>query len=138
MHGRIAAIKVIEVETEDFKQKFKHRDATMKDILHEIRVLQQLQDAKAKNINPFLEAFQIHSQLWIVSEYCPGGSLSTLVSLSVPSHSPRPSTTSFTILRTCAESIVLVMLPTSRSKHRSNSNAWKTHLKRGFILLITE
>ncbi len=135
MHGRIAAVKVIEVETEDFKLSFKNSGATIKDIVQEIRILQQLHDAKAKNINPFFEAFQIHSQLWMVSEYCPGGSLSTLVSLAVPNYSPRPPTTGFTIIRTCAKRIVLVVLPTLSSKHRSNSYAWRNLSKRIFILL---
>lgn len=48
--------------------------------MHEIKVLKQLKDANAKNVNIIFDAFQIHSQLWIVNEYCPGGSLRTLVS----------------------------------------------------------
>lgn len=49
--------------------------------MHEIKVLKQLKDAKTKNVNVIFDAFQIHSQLWIVNEYCPGGSVRTLVSL---------------------------------------------------------
>lgn len=44
-------------------------------------MLKQLKDAKTKNVNVIFDAFQIHSQLWIVNEYCPGGSVRTLVSL---------------------------------------------------------
>ncbi len=47
--------------------------------MHEIKVLKQLKDSKTKNVNIILDAFQIHSQLWIVNEYCPGGSVRTLV-----------------------------------------------------------
>lgn len=49
--------------------------------MHEIKVLKQLKDANTKNVNMIFDAFQIHSQLWIVNEYCPGGSVRTLVSL---------------------------------------------------------
>lgn len=81
LHNRVAAVKVIDVDTQDWKGNIVAKDDTVRETLHEISVLQQLQDAKAKNINPFFEAFQIHSQLWIVNEYCPGGSVRTLVSL---------------------------------------------------------
>lgn len=67
------------------------KDDSIEVTIHEIRVLQQLQDAKAKNINPFFEAFQIHSQLWIVSDYCPGGSIHTLVSIEQQSFIESPS-----------------------------------------------
>ncbi|KAI5299262.1 hypothetical protein KEM55_002395, partial [Ascosphaera atra] len=41
--------------------------------------MQQVKDAKAKNINMIIEAVSIHSQLWLVCEYCPGGSVKTLM-----------------------------------------------------------
>ena len=68
------------MDSQDYKVNAIAKDDSIEVTLHEISVLQQLQDAKAKNINPFFEAFQIHSQLWIVSDYCPGGSVRTLVS----------------------------------------------------------
>lgn len=76
------AVKVIDVDSQDYKVPGLAKDDSIDVTLHEIRVLQQLQGAKAKNINPFFEAFQMHSQLWIVSDYCPGGSVRTLVSLT--------------------------------------------------------
>lgn len=42
--------------------------------------MKQLKDSKAKNVNMIYDAFAIHSQLWIVSEYVAGGSVRTLVS----------------------------------------------------------
>ena len=81
LHNRVAAVKVIDVDSQDWKGNIVFKDDSVRETLHEIKVLQQLQDAKAKNINPFFEAFQIHSQLWIVNEYCPGGSVRTLVSI---------------------------------------------------------
>jgi hypothetical protein len=41
--------------------------------------MKQVKDAGAKNINELIEAISIHSQLWLVCEYCPGGSVRTLV-----------------------------------------------------------
>ena len=79
-HDRLVALKVIDVDSQDYKVNTVAKDNGIQETLHEIRVLQQLKDSKAKNINPFFDAFQIHSQLWIVNDYCPGGSVRTLVS----------------------------------------------------------
>lgn len=64
------------------------KDESIKDFIHETKVLQQVKDAGAKNINMFIEAVSIHSQLWLICEYCPGGSVKTLVSLP-PFPNPR-------------------------------------------------
>ncbi len=76
----MVALKVMDVDEHDFKARPEDKDETIEVTLHEIKVLQQLKDSKARNVNAILDAFQMHSQLWIVSEYCPGGSLRTLVS----------------------------------------------------------
>lgn len=76
----MVALKVMDVDEHDFKARLEDKDETIEVTLHEIKVLQQLKDSKARNVNGILDAFQMHSQLWIVSEYCPGGSLRTLVS----------------------------------------------------------
>ena len=74
----MVAVKVLETDAIDFKAEGSHRDTGLEDALKEIGVLQRLQQGKAVNVNTFIEAFQLYSQLWIVSEYCSGGSLSTL------------------------------------------------------------
>lgn len=79
-NDRVVALKVIDVDSQDYKVNTAAKDNGIQETLHEIRVLQQLKDSKAKNINLFFDAFQIHSQLWIVNDYCPGGSVRTLVS----------------------------------------------------------
>ena len=81
-NDRVVALKVIDVDSQDYKVNAAAKDNGIQETLHEIRVLQQLKDSKAKNINLFFDAFQIHSQLWIVNDYCPGGSVRTLVSVS--------------------------------------------------------
>ena len=70
----------MDVDDHDYKAHPEEKDETIEVTLHEIKVLQQLKDSKARNVNAILDAFQMHSQLWIVNEYCPGGSLRTLVS----------------------------------------------------------
>jgi serine/threonine protein kinase len=32
-----------------------------------------------QNVNVFYDAFSVDTQLWIITEYCPGGSLATLM-----------------------------------------------------------
>ncbi|KAL8689269.1 MAG: hypothetical protein Q9218_005021 [Villophora microphyllina] len=77
--NKVVALKVLDVDPQDFKVHYLEKDESIQSVLHEINVLTQLRDSGAKNINAFIEAFPIHSQLWIVTEYCPGGSLHTLM-----------------------------------------------------------
>jgi serine/threonine protein kinase len=79
--NRIVALKVIDVDSHDYKVNAREKDDSIEVTMHEIKVLKQLKDANTKNVNIIFDAFQIHSQLWIVNEYCPGGSVRTLVSL---------------------------------------------------------
>ena len=46
--------------------------------LKEIEILRQLQKSNTVNVNTLVDAFNVLSSIWIVSEYCPGGSLTTL------------------------------------------------------------
>ncbi|KAA6415343.1 MAG: STE STE20 YSK kinase [Lasallia pustulata] len=78
-HNRVVALKVIDVDTTDYKVNARAKDDTIQDTVHEIKVLSQLKDSKAKNVNVMFDAFQVHSQLWIVNDYCPGGSVHTLM-----------------------------------------------------------
>ena len=80
-HNRVVALKVIDVDTTDYKVNARAKDDTIEDTVHEIKVLSQLKDSKVRNVNTMFDAFQVHSQLWIVNDYCPGGSVHTLVSL---------------------------------------------------------
>lgn len=75
----IIAVKVINVDKSDYKVAPVEKDQAMRDFFNEIQILQTLKDAKAKNINLIHEALHFHGQLWIVSEYCPGGSVHTLM-----------------------------------------------------------
>jgi serine/threonine protein kinase len=67
------------VDTQDYKAELDAKDDTIKEFIRETTILRSLKDNKAKNVNIIFDAFSVDSQLWIVSEYCPGGSLSTLM-----------------------------------------------------------
>ncbi|KAJ5496054.1 hypothetical protein N7539_001170 [Penicillium diatomitis] len=77
--GRLVAIKVLDVDKLDYNTLRDFRDESIKDFIHETKVMKQVKDSGAKNINEIIEAISIHSQLWLVCEYCPGGSVRTLM-----------------------------------------------------------
>ncbi|KAK2749228.1 hypothetical protein FQN57_006844 [Myotisia sp. PD_48] len=75
----LVAIKVMDIDKLDYESSRDLRDESIKDFIHETKVMKQVKDAGAKNINMLIEAVSIHSQLWLVCEYCPGGSVKTLM-----------------------------------------------------------
>lgn len=70
---------MLEIDTLDYKTVRDFRDESIKDFIRETNIMKQVKDAGAKNINMLIEAFSIHSQLWLICEHCPGGSVKTLV-----------------------------------------------------------
>lgn len=78
----ICAVKIIEVDKQDYKAETNFRDDTINEFIRETSILRSLKDNNAKNVNVIYDAFAVDTQLWIVSEYCPGGSLSTLIKAS--------------------------------------------------------
>ncbi|KAI9376056.1 kinase-like domain-containing protein [Aspergillus egyptiacus] len=76
---QVVAIKVLDIDSLDYKSVRDFKDESIKDFIHETKVMKQVKDAGAKNINEIIEAVSIHSQLWLVCEYCPGGSVRTLM-----------------------------------------------------------
>ena len=85
--AKIVAIKVLDVDAADFLAYGEQKDEQIRDFNREIRILRQAQDSGAENLNPMIEALAIHSQLWLICEYCPGGSVKTLVRSSFSSRS---------------------------------------------------
>jgi len=73
------AIKVVEIDAADYNAHPEDKDSTIKDTMHEISILTRLKQSGALNINPIIEAFEFDTQFWIVTEYCPGGSIHTLM-----------------------------------------------------------
>ncbi|CAG8949600.1 hypothetical protein HYFRA_00007833 [Hymenoscyphus fraxineus] len=78
----LVAIKVLNIEEADIVNP-RGSDA-FGDIRKEIMALQTLRDHKAKNINVIMEAENWGSTVWLVTEYCSGGSIQTLMKPTSP------------------------------------------------------
>lgn len=80
--GRLVAVKIIDIEESDTVNP-KLAD-TYSDLIKEINALQRLSDSGAKNINHVLEALPVAQSMWMVTEYCAGGSVATLMRPTAP------------------------------------------------------
>ncbi|EME43796.1 hypothetical protein DOTSEDRAFT_71586 [Dothistroma septosporum NZE10] len=81
-NGSLVAIKINNVDDADWAEQYSiqdGRDTTIKDFKNEVSVLKQLKDNNARNVNVIHDAFDLHSQLWIIADYCTGGSVRTLM-----------------------------------------------------------
>lgn len=47
--------------------------------MKEVNALKILSESKAKNINLVIEALPVGKAMWMITEYCGGGSIATLV-----------------------------------------------------------
>ena len=84
--NQIVAVKIIDVEASDAEGlmvRGGETNATEK-LRHEVSMLRVLKENKARNVNVIFDAFEFDHDIWIISEYCPGGSLHTLVSCHRP------------------------------------------------------
>lgn len=73
--NRLVAIKIIDIEESDTLNP-KLAD-TYSDLLKEINALQLLSDSGAKNINHVIEAVPVGHSMWMITEYCAGGSVAS-------------------------------------------------------------
>lgn len=83
---RPVSIKVLDIDASDYKANTVNRDMGLDDLFKEYQVLKQLQGLKAENVNQVLDVLVVHSQIWIITEYIPGGSVHTLVCYSSAFH----------------------------------------------------
>lgn len=75
--GALVAIKIIDIDKVDYEEM---TTKNLQDTLKEINILQQLKDSRARPyVNIIEEARTVHNELWIISEYCSGGSVNTLM-----------------------------------------------------------
>lgn len=77
--GDLVAIKIVNTDDVDYSSHVLDKDDTIRDFRKEVEILQQLKDSNAKNVNMIHSAFDLQQQLWIVSDYCTGGSIRTLM-----------------------------------------------------------
>ncbi|KAJ9638588.1 hypothetical protein H2204_004359 [Knufia peltigerae] len=77
--NKVVAIKVLDIDEADFHAFGESKDEQIRDFQREIRILRQAQESGAENLNHLIEALPVHSQLWMICEHCPGGSVKTLM-----------------------------------------------------------
>ncbi|PHH63336.1 hypothetical protein CDD81_6033 [Ophiocordyceps australis] len=75
--GRPVAVKIISIEEGDALQP--GTADTFGDILKEISTLQLLSNSNARNINKIIHAFLVGQSVWMVTDYCAGGSVASLM-----------------------------------------------------------
>ena len=79
---QLVAIKIIDIDQSDTIDP-KLSD-TYSDLLKEINALQLLSDTGARNINHVIEALPVGQSMWMITEYCAGGSVATLMKPTAP------------------------------------------------------
>ena len=75
--GQAVAVKIISIDDGDSLQP--GRADTFSDILKEVHTLKLLGDSGAKNINTVIDTLLVGPTIWIITEYCAGGSVSILM-----------------------------------------------------------
>src|SRR5262249_51791045 len=78
----LVAVKIIDIEESDTLNP-KLAD-TYREILNEINALKLLSNSGAKNINHVIDALPVGQSMWMITEYCAGGSVSTLMQPTAP------------------------------------------------------
>ena len=74
------AVKIIDIDEGDTLNP--RLADTYSDFMKEVNALKVLSNTKAKNINHVIEALPVGKAMWMITEYCAGGSISTLVSFA--------------------------------------------------------
>ncbi|KAF7563476.1 hypothetical protein G7046_g602 [Stylonectria norvegica] len=80
--NQLVAVKIIDIEESDTVNP-KLAD-TYSDLLKEINALQLLSESGAKNINHVIDALPVGQSMWMITEYCAGGSVATLMKPTAP------------------------------------------------------
>ena len=76
--AKTVAVKIIDIDESD---TLNPRNAdSYSEFLKEVNALQILGQTNAKNINCVIEAIPVGQAMWMITEYCGGGSVATLVS----------------------------------------------------------
>lgn len=74
----IVAVKIIDIDESDTLDP---RNAnSYSEFLKEINALKILSENHARNINHVIEALPVGQSMWMITEFCGGGSVATLVS----------------------------------------------------------
>lgn len=76
--AQVVAVKIIDIDESDSVQP-RQADA-YSEFLKEINALALLNETKARNINHVIEALDVGKAMWLITDYCGGGSVASLVS----------------------------------------------------------
>lgn len=77
----VVAVKIIDIDESD---TINPRNAdSYSEFLKEVAALKLLSETNAKNINLVIDALPVLQAMWMITEYCGGGSVATLVSKSL-------------------------------------------------------
>ncbi|KAG9236022.1 kinase-like domain-containing protein [Amylocarpus encephaloides] len=80
--AKVVAVKIIDIDESD---TLNPRQAdTYSEFLKEINALKILSENKARNINHVIAAEPVGTAMWMVTEYCAGGSIATLMKPTAP------------------------------------------------------
>jgi serine/threonine protein kinase len=71
------AIKIIDIDESDTLNP--RLADTYSEFMKEVSALKILSDSRARNINHVIEALPVGTSMWMITEYCGGGSVATLV-----------------------------------------------------------
>ncbi|KAH6709584.1 serine/threonine protein kinase, STE family, PAK/STE20-related [Leptodontidium sp. MPI-SDFR-AT-0119] len=78
----VVAVKIIDIDESD---TINPRNAdSYSEFLKEINALRVLGEKNAKNINLVIEALPVNQAMWMITEYCGGGSVATLMKPTAP------------------------------------------------------
>ncbi|PBP27289.1 serine/threonine protein kinase [Diplocarpon rosae] len=78
----VVAVKIIDIDESD---TINPRNAdSYSEFLKEVNALKILGENKAKNINLVIEALPVNQAMWMITEYCGGGSVATLMKPTAP------------------------------------------------------
>lgn len=75
--ANVVAVKIVDVDENDTTNP--HNADSYTEFLKEVNALKVLSENKAQNINHVIEALSVGKTMWIITEYCEGGSVATLV-----------------------------------------------------------
>jgi len=81
-NSQLVAVKIIDIEESDTLNP-KLSD-TYGEFLKEINALKLLSNSGAKNINHVIDALPVGQSMWMITEYCAGGSVATLMKPTAP------------------------------------------------------
>ncbi|KAG4443715.1 hypothetical protein IFR05_000804 [Cadophora sp. M221] len=78
----VVAVKIIDIDESD---TISPRNAdSYSEFLKEVNALRLLGEKNAKNINLVIEALPVNQAMWMITEYCGGGSVATLMKPTAP------------------------------------------------------